>query len=171
MNLKLFMIILFVIPSLSLKYPDENDYYKYPRCGNLPMAQRNYFCYCGNVTLSGIDLSDKDTYCCVPEDKSCEYSRVNTKDSRKSDVICKYGKITEKAQSCNNQCWNTYRNSSKLYRNSRLYCKEEELCIRVPKMCSGICEVEEKMCSNDLRCSGEGYRTVHISTMMVFMTV
>ena len=45
---------------------DDNDYHRYPLCGDKPMYSW-HTCYCGNWTLSGYaDLQDGDYYCCVP---------------------------------------------------------------------------------------------------------
>ena len=141
------------------QYPDTNDYYKYPLCGNLPMAERNYFCYCGNITLSGIDLSGGDSFCCVPEDTHCTYSKVNWRNSRNSDVICENGKVTQKTELCNSKCWNSYESSELIYSTSKIYCRKEDFCFPVRSMCSGTCEEERDLCSDnaDLRCSGDGY--------------
>ena len=103
-----------------------DDYHKYPLCGDKPMfAWSTYTCYCGNRTLSaGADLSDRDYYCCVPPSVAgqdhCKYAKINEHNPRFSDVRCEKGKVSHKTEPCHQSCWNSYRQSEKLYKTATM---------------------------------------------------
>ena len=62
-------------------YTDTNKYGDFPRCGDKPMFYP-YTCYCGNITLRRIDVSDQ--YCCVDPDSDdqCHYTVHDDEDER-----------------------------------------------------------------------------------------
>ena len=143
---------------------DHNDYIHYPLCGDKPMWQ-TYNCYCGNRTLSSsVDLSKGDHYCCVPPSVSgqdqCKYTGPSyyEDDPRHSDVRCENGEVKHKTEPCHQNCWNSYRQSEKLYKTATMYCHKEDYCLPLDQMCSGVCSEEAELCDPDnLRCIGHGY--------------
>ena len=142
-----------------------DDYNFYPLCGDKPMDS-SYTCYCGYRTLSGIaDLSDGDYYCCVPPSAvdgqdQCKYTGPGQYgDTRRSDVRCENGELRHKTEPCHQNCWNSYRKSEKLWKTATLYCHEEDYCLPLDQMCSGICSDESEMCDpRNLRCIGKGHQ-------------
>ena len=107
---------------------DDKDYYMYPLCGDKPM-DAGYTCYCGNRSLSGLaDLRDGDHYCCVPPSgdgqDQCKYTRTGY--GRRSDVRCENGEVRHKTEPCHQNCWNSYRQSERLYKTATMYCHMED---------------------------------------------
>ena len=134
-------------------YPDTNDYYNNPVCGNKPLKFSTATCYCGNETLSGVgDLANGDSYCCVPPEGECS---EDTQD--RNSVRCATGTKQLKSKPCYGTCYNSYTSSAYLFRNARLYCKEEDFCLPIQQSCSGVCKTEAKLCSSDVRCTYHGY--------------
>ena len=65
----------------AIEYPDTNDYYDHPICGNKPLPSLLVAeCFCGTETLSGAgDLALGDSFCCVsPEDECYVVGTRNT---------------------------------------------------------------------------------------------
>ena len=141
------------------KHTDVNDYWESPLCGDKRM-NLGYTCYCGNTSLSGVDLSNGDTYCCVTPSTSEQFQCKQSDGFHDglSDVRCKNGQVKHKTHPCNQQCWNSYSRSEKLYKTASLYCQEEEYCLPLEQMGNGVCKAEEDLCNPDqLRCVGDGY--------------
>ena len=64
------------------EFTDDNDYDRYPLCGDKPMYWPSS-CFCGNRTLSGgADLRDGDYYCCVPPSADGQDQCKDTKRKR-----------------------------------------------------------------------------------------
>ena len=139
-----------------------DDYYEYPLCNDKPMGHGRT-CFCGNRTLSGeTDLHDGDYYCCVPPStdgqEQCEYT--DTRHILYADARCENGDVRHKTEPCHPNCWNSYRQSVKLYKTATLYCHKEDYCLPLEKMCSGVCSEEAELCDPDnLRCIGDGYNS------------
>ena len=157
-----FLLLSFQVPSsicgTNDEFTDDNDYFQTPLCGDLPMFY-DYICHCGDRTLSGVtDLREGGLYCCVPPappgQSHCHYEGPGVDDDQfRSDVNCSRGQIQHKRKPCHHQCWNSYRNSSHLYKTATLHCQEEEFCLPLQQMCSGVCQAEEELCNPDnLRC-------------------
>ena len=115
---------------------DNNDYSFFPLCGDKPIhAWANgftYTCYCGNRTLSShADLRDGDFYCCVPPSESGQDQCTGGK---YSDVRCKNGELRHRTEPCYQKCWNSYRQSEKLWKTATLYCLKEDYCLPLDQM-------------------------------------
>ena len=102
-----------------------------------------------------MDLADGEFYCCVPSSEQQQCSEAGFK----SDVWCPNGQVKNKREPCNNQCWNSYEDSEKLYKTATLNCLEENFCLPLDQMCTGVCKAEEVFCSQDLRCLGDGLKS------------
>ena len=141
----------------SVTYPDTNDYLNHPVCGNIPLKVYWGICYCGSEAMSGDnDLVWGDVFCCVsPEDECYEEGNV---------VKCPTGTKQLKSQPCHGQCYNSYTTSQYLWRTASLYCEEDDFCLPLPQMCSGLCKKEEDVCSSDLRCPLHGYEALSFLT-------
>ena len=134
----------------SEEYPDNNDYYSHPVCGNKPLGIRFGSCICGSESLSGQgDLAYGDSFCCVSPEDECY--------TEGSNVRCSTGAKHLKSQPCHDHCYNSYTTSEYLWYTASLFCEEENFCLPISQMCSGVCETEEAVCSPALRCSGQGY--------------
>ena len=132
------------------EYPDTNDYLQHPVCGNKPLGSPLNPCYCGSEVLSGFsDLIDGDVFCCVSPKDECNREASN--------VRCPSGTKQLKSKACHGECYNSYTTSAYLWRTASLYCEEEDFCLPLPQMCSGVCKIEEDVCSSDLRCPYHGY--------------
>ena len=109
-----------------------------PLCGDKQMSAA-YTCYCGDRTLSGYtDLSNGDYHCCVPPSADgqdqCKYTAPIFETW--SDVRCENGEVRHKTEPCHLNCWNSYRQSGKLWKTATLYCQKEEYCLPLDQMCS-----------------------------------
>ena len=132
------------------KYPDTNDYKRHPVCGNKPLAKSVGTCYCGSEALSGVgDLILRDTMCCLSPEDQCFVEGSN--------VRCPNGTKHLKSLPCHNQCYNSFTQSEYLWWTSRLYCEEEDFCLHIRQVCTGVCKTEEQVCASDLRCTYHGY--------------
>ena len=140
---------------------DDNDYADFPLCGDKPLQFSRYNCYCGNRTLDAdTDLHEGEYYCCVPPSSSGQdqCKQTNGLDNKYSDVRCENGEVRHKTEPCHQRCWNPYRQSEKLFKKATMYCKEEDYCIPLDQMCSGVCSEDAELCNQDnLRCIGHGY--------------
>ena len=99
----------------AIEYPDTNDYYDHPICGNKPLPSLLVAeCFCGTETLSGAgDLALGDSFCCVsPEDECYENGR---------DVTCPNGIKQSKSKPCYGQCYNSYTTSKYLSNSASLW--------------------------------------------------
>ena len=132
---------------------DDKDYNWSVLCGDHDMSYEG-ICFCGNRTLDGnSDLREGNHYCCVPPStpgqEQCSYDY---------NVRCENGEVKLKTESCHQRCYNPYRYSQKLYKTASLYCQENDYCIPLDQMCSGVCKDEEELCDPDkLRCPGYGH--------------
>ena len=143
---------------------DKNDYAETPLCGDKQM-QYGFRCYCGNRTLSGkTDLRDGDYYCCEPtnDEEQCKFTEPGPGYGW-SSVRCENGEVKHKTEPCRGNCWNPYTRSKRLYKKATLYCQEEDYCLPLDQMCSGVCREESELCDPEtLRCLGEGYTPITI---------
>ena len=146
------------------KYPDTNDYHQQPFCGNQALGKYYYSdtsnkdykatCFCGSEAISGFEMIFGKVFCCVsPGDPCYQIGGLH--------VSCPTGKKHLKTTPCHSQCYNSYNQSEFLWMTSAsLYCHEEDLCLPVQEMCSGVCNTEGELCSFDVRCPGHGYDDV-----------
>ena len=143
-----------VVRRETAKYPDTNDYWKHPVCGDKPLGSNDAACYCGSDTLSGVgDLLYGDSFCCVAPEDECDQDGL-------LHVRCPTGTKQLKSQPCHGQCYNSYTTSENLWYTGSLYCEEDNFCIPLPQICSGICKIEEELCSSDVRCPYHGYEEI-----------
>ena len=151
---------------------NDNDYASYQPCGDKLMdVFYTSTCYCGNRSLSAIaDLRDGDYYCCVSPSalgqEQCQYTNTDednydfsyNKGKNKQSVRCENGEVKHKTEPCYQKCWNSYRQSEYLFKKATLFCQEEDICLPLDQMCSGICSEDAELCDPEhLRCIGDGY--------------
>ena len=69
------------------------------------------------------------------------------------------GVVMQKSDPCHQKCWNAYRYSKKLFKTATFYCHEEDRCLPVDQMCSGVCKDDHEVCgpADIMRCKGYGY--------------
>ena len=136
-----------------VEYKDTNNYSNKPLCGDVAISISWRFCFCGNVILSAWeDLIRGDLYCCVPPSKESQCESTEN-----YAVICQNGQVKKKTETCNNRCWNSYQDSKYLYNTASLNCLEEDFCLGLDLMCSGVCKNEAELCDSTLRCIGDGF--------------
>ena len=113
---------------------DDCDYYakiSQTRCGDI-CIDFNSNCKCGGEILF---TKSGPTHCCVDDPpKQCNITSIG-------DGFCPQGRVLNKTKMCNNQCFNDYKASKYIGRDSHFHCGNNS-CVPVYKMCRGysMCE-------------------------------
>ena len=115
------------------------------RCGDT-CVDYNRRCICGGDTLN---TYSGPNHCCVDDSPEQCDKYIN------SDANCPQGRVLSKTQTCNNQCYNDYKTSEKIGRDSLFRCGNNS-CVPVWKMCRGYSMCEDRSdiraCDENLTC-------------------
>ena len=116
------------------------------RCGDT-CIDHNARCICGGELL---DTYRGPNHCCV--DDSPEQCNITSKGRGN----CPQGRVLNKTQTCNNQCFNDYTASEKIGYDSWFQCGNNS-CVPVWKMCRGYSMCEDRSdvraCDETLTCA------------------
>ena len=120
------------------------------QCGDVCINARvGYWCFCGENRLRIFNGYD---YCCV--DRSSDNKTHCSVDSY-GNGHCPQGRVVNKADTCNNHCFNDYETSAVVGWESHYRCGDNQ-CMWVQEICGGYPQCPDSRdvseCNEDLKC-------------------